>query len=153
MRSFLFSIILGVAAGVAVSAAESASLPKIKGKIDPSHEPDMPFTSQLAGVPVSEQPGAAPAPFDNAAKVWTLPELIDEALKRNPNTVQAWELANAAAADVKVARSAYYPTVTVGANGGASHTTTPLFPGTETTDQFTAATSVSIKLFSPSCST
>jgi len=121
------------------------SLPDIKGKTEPSREPYQPFVNSPTGVPASEQPTLTPAPFNDPKRVWTLPELVDEGLKRNPNTTEAWALAKSAAADVNVARSAYYPTVTLGGNGGAAHDTTPLYPGSQRVNQFTAGPQIQIE--------
>jgi outer membrane protein len=44
-------------------------------------------------------------------KVYTLPELIDLAESHNPETRVAWERARARAADLGIARSAFYPTL------------------------------------------
>src|SRR5262249_54401550 len=114
-----------------LAAGPQDGLPRLEGKIDPSPDPNQPFVRQLGGLPSSERITSLPAPFDKLDKVWTLPELVDEALRRNPATTRDWKLAHAAAADVGTAKSAYAPTVTLGGNGGASHETSPLFPGQE----------------------
>ncbi|NCC52827.1 MAG: TolC family protein [Spartobacteria bacterium] len=46
-----------------------------------------------------------------------LPELIDMAMRNNPDLRQAWETARAAQANVGVAQAPYMPTVTVSGNG------------------------------------
>jgi hypothetical protein len=48
----------------------------------------------------------------NPARVYTLPELIDLAEMHNPETRVAWEAARERAAEVGIALSAYYPTLT-----------------------------------------
>lgn len=83
-------------------------------------QPNGPFVNPASGLPNSERPAIPPA-FQNSQKEWTLPELVDQALQRNPSTRQQWELAQAAAAQVGVAKSAYYPTITAGADTDASH--------------------------------
>ncbi|MDR1146266.1 MAG: TolC family protein [Verrucomicrobiales bacterium] len=76
-----------------------------------------------------------PAPFDDAAREWTLPELVDEALRRNPRTTQAWQQANALAAQLGVQRALDYPTISVGAEVGGSHVTQPAADGRHTSNQ------------------
>jgi outer membrane protein TolC len=48
----------------------------------------------------------------DAAKVYTLAELIDLAELHNPETRATWELAKVRAASLGIARAAYYPTLT-----------------------------------------
>jgi len=48
----------------------------------------------------------------DAAKVYTLAELIDLAQQHNPETRVAWEEAKARAASLGIARAAFYPTLT-----------------------------------------
>jgi len=48
----------------------------------------------------------------DAAKVYTLAELIDLAQRHNPETRVAWEEAKAKAASLGIARAAFYPTLT-----------------------------------------
>lgn len=48
----------------------------------------------------------------DAAKVYTLAELIDVAQQHNPETRVAWEQAKARAASLGIARAAFYPTLT-----------------------------------------
>jgi outer membrane protein TolC len=48
----------------------------------------------------------------DAAKVYTLAELIDLAQQHNPETRVAWEQAKARAASLGIARAAFYPTLT-----------------------------------------
>lgn len=50
---------------------------------------------------------------DIPARPLTLPDLVDIALCRNPQTAAAWANARAAAADVGIARSGYLPSVDV----------------------------------------
>ena len=50
-------------------------------------------------------------PFQNAAKPYTLADLIDMAESNNPETRVAWERARAQAASLGVARSELYPTL------------------------------------------
>jgi outer membrane protein len=48
----------------------------------------------------------------DAAKIYTLAELIDLAQQHNPETRVAWEQAKARAASLGIARAAFYPTLT-----------------------------------------
>src|ERR1700721_1967947 len=48
----------------------------------------------------------------DAAKVYTLAELIDLAQQHNPETRVAWEQAKARAASLGIARASFYPTLT-----------------------------------------
>jgi len=66
-------------------------------------------------------------------KVWTLSDLVNEALMRNPSTHSAWESANAAAADLGTAKANYYPTVTLSGSVSGYYSRTPTFPGATTT--------------------
>ncbi|HSI85576.1 MAG TPA: TolC family protein [Candidatus Methylacidiphilales bacterium] len=59
---------------------------------------------------------------------WTLAGLVDEALRRHPATQSAWHLARAATQDVKAAKSAYYPTVTLNVDHTGSYATQDSFP-------------------------
>jgi outer membrane protein len=45
-------------------------------------------------------------------KFYTLPELIDLAEKHNPETRASWQRAKIRAAELGIARSAYFPTLT-----------------------------------------
>jgi len=87
------------------------------------NQPTGPFVNAAAGLPNSERL-SIPKDFQDPNKLWTLPELIDQALQRNPSTRQQWSLAQAAAAQVGVAKSAYYPTVIGGADAGATQAST-----------------------------
>lgn len=69
----------------------------------------------------------------------SLLELVDLALARHPATRQAWATARQAAAQVGVARSLYWPTLTLSGRAGLSHATSPTFPGFSEVDQWTGA--------------
>ena len=64
----------------------------------------------------------------------TLPLLLDEALRHNPATRAAWEQTRASVAGVGVARSAYYPTLTLQGTAQPSHATNPDYAGGGNTD-------------------
>jgi outer membrane protein TolC len=117
-------------------AAEPASGPvRVEEGVDPSSTSTKLFTSQEAGLPSSAREVNVTAPFDDANHAWTLPELVDEALKRNPQTTQAWQQANSLAAQLGVQKAQNYPTISVGAEGGASHTTQPTADSRNTSNQ------------------
>jgi outer membrane protein len=70
--------------------------------------------------PVSPSPGKRQsAPEDpcrlnkDSGHAWTLVDVIDQALCNNPQTRQAWANARFQAAQVGIAKSAYFPTVTL----------------------------------------
>ncbi len=106
-----------------------------------SSSPSQPFVAQ----PVELSPGEVPLSFGDTNKVWTLPELVDEALEHNPTTTQAWEQANAAAAQVGVAKSAYAPKVTLGVSGTAAHDTEAGYLGAQEINQLNAAPQLQIQ--------
>lgn len=56
------------------------------------------------------------APSSSSSQIWTLPALTDYALSHNPNTTLAWAQVQAAAANVGITRSAYWPTIDVTAD-------------------------------------
>jgi outer membrane protein len=68
---------------------------------------------------VSAPPVAAAREID-AQKTYGTAELIDVALRHNPDTRQAWESARAAAARTGIAESAYLPVLVAQAMGGYS---------------------------------
>ncbi len=82
----------------------------------------------------------APAPD----REWGLFELVDVGLERNPGTRQAWQNARSAAAQAGVARSAYYPTLTLTGAGGPGHTTTPTYPGFSKNEQISGGPGLAV---------
>jgi hypothetical protein len=85
-------------------------------EVKPPASPTVPYAG--SGMPVSAREVTLTAPFNDANREWTLPELLDEALKRNPSTAQAWQQANALAAQLGVQKALNYPTISVGVQGG-----------------------------------
>lgn len=85
----------------------------------------LPRRFELPRVPSLDQP-SEPSAID-PAHVYTLPELIDVAERRNHATRLAWELARQAATAVGVAQAALLPTVTLQALAGYERTASP-FP-------------------------
>ena len=55
-----------------------------------------------------------------AAHIYTLPELIDIAMRTNPDTRLSWERARAAAARLERAESDYLPILALNAQAGYS---------------------------------
>jgi outer membrane protein len=72
--------------------------------------PERPWQG-ASGIPPGAVARSAPAFVPDAAKIYTLPELIDIAEQNNPDTRVAWEYAKARAADVGIAKSTLYPTL------------------------------------------
>ena len=99
-RVFTFAAVLALLAGVA--AAQQA--PPM---------PDKPFHAP-AEAGLARDLAAHPEPkYEmDAAKQYTLAELIDLAELHNPETRMAWQEARARADSLGIARSAYYPTLT-----------------------------------------
>lgn len=128
-----------------LAAEDKPALPPLKGNIAPTKTSDEPFVAQPSGLPESERQAVAAVSLIGPDKVWTLPALIDEALRRNPSTSESWQTARAAEAQVGVAKSSYYPTVTVSASGGPSHATSPVYPGTTTLDQWSGGPQMQIQ--------
>ncbi len=132
-----------------VRAEDLPPLPPVHGNISPSGAPNEPFTTQPSGLPPAERTTTDATvligPQKESARTWTLPELVDEALRRNPSTSEAWQNARASEADLGVAKSYYYPTVTLSASGGPSHSTAPIYPGTSTVDQWAGGPELDIQ--------
>ncbi len=85
---------------------------------------------------MKEEPGERPVLLEKEEKppetlkpafeAFSLAELVDVALRMNPSTRRAWDLARAAAAQWAVSRGDYYPTITgdasaMGMGGDTSH--------------------------------
>jgi len=89
-----------------------------EGRIAPGTAP-APETAWTALPPAPPPAAAAPGPVPHAipqdlqalAKGFALNDLIDLALRTNPDTRAAWAAARAAAADLGSQRGAYYPTI------------------------------------------
>lgn len=145
VRMLVGFIVLMTLATARLQAEEKEKLPPLKGDIAPAKTADEPFVGQPSGLPESERQAMASVSLIGPEKVWSLPQLIDEALRRNPSTNQAWETARAAESQLGVAKSAYYPTVTVSGSVGPSHTTSPAYPGTTTLDQISGGPQMQIQ--------
>ena len=75
--------------------------------------PDKPWHSKVEKDVARELVADRRPTYDiDPAKVYTLSELIDLAETHNPETRVAWESARARAAELGIARSAFYPTLT-----------------------------------------
>ncbi len=138
MPALILVLLLWGGSTVFGQAADSIapSRTTVEDGVNPSASPSQPFVSHFGNLPDSEKAvRQLPPPFNDPNKIWTLPELVDQALKRNPSTAQAWEQANSAAAQLGVQKAANYPTISMGANGGPSHTTSPTYPGYSTTNE------------------
>ena len=103
----------------------------------------------MGGIPVeerqvSEGPGGKGIMLGTEAHPFTLPQLLDEALRRNPSTREQWELTLASVANLGIARSAYYPTVTLSGSGGPTYQTTPAFEDGAKTSGFSYGPEVQV---------
>jgi outer membrane protein len=66
-------------------------------------------------------PVLALSDVQNYIRKWSLPELIDLALRNNPRTKLTWEQSKAAAAAMKSGQGAYYPSSNVGLQYSQNH--------------------------------
>lgn len=80
----------------------------------------------------------------SADRKLSLLELVDLALGRHPSTRRAWATARQSAAQAGSARSAYYPTLTLGGSAGRVATTSPTYPGFSEVDQWVGAPQLSL---------
>lgn len=103
--------------------------PDVVGDISPAPNPTTAFTSQPSGVPSDQRQRLKNMANAAVGRNWTLPQLIDEALRRNPTTRVTWQQARSAAANVKVAEAAFWPTLTMNLGGEAAYETQPSFEG------------------------
>lgn len=79
----------------------------------PAPSPDKPWHAKIENdVARTLVADRQPTYSIDPGKVFTLPELIDLAEMHNPDTRVTWEAARERAAEVGIARSAYYPTLT-----------------------------------------
>lgn len=75
--------------------------------------PDKPWHSKVEkSVAMELAADHSPSYYIDPDKVYTLPELIDLAETHNPETRITWEVAREHAAELGIARSAFYPTLT-----------------------------------------
>jgi outer membrane protein TolC len=78
-----------------------------------SSSPDKPWHSKVEKDVARELLANRQPTYDvDRGRVYSLPELIDLAEMHNPETRVAWETARERAADVGIARSAFFPTLT-----------------------------------------
>jgi outer membrane protein TolC len=75
---------------------------------------------------------------------FSLVELVEVALGRQPTTRQAWYQARSSAAQVGVAESAWFPTLTLKGSGGPSHSTNPTYPGFSRINQISGGPGLSL---------
>jgi outer membrane protein len=119
------------------AALFSANLYSPAKEVQPPANPATPYVTssgRIGGIPdEARQIYGQEDSRTLTGKVWTLPDLINEALMRNPSTRSAWESANASAADLGTAKANYYPTVTLSGYVSGAYSRTPTFPGATTT--------------------
>src|SRR5215831_4118100 len=102
--------------------------------------PDHPWDASLAKPYLKTPPRLQPASTLDPAKIYTLSELVNIGEENNPETRVAWQNAKARAADVGIAQSALYPTLS--ASALARSTRFGMFYGTSFEQQ-------TIETFSP----
>ena len=82
--------------------------------------PDHPWDSSAARQSLKAPPPLAPAVTLDAARIYTLSELVDLAEHNNPDTRVSWENAKARAADLGISQSTLYPTLAAAALAGST---------------------------------
>ncbi len=137
VRLFIFSAFL--LASVSVLRAQSGYFPEIFPNANISTSPaafwqaDRSTSRAITNKPL---PAKADDPELVGGNPLRLVELITLSLRRNPASLQAWELARADAARLGEAKSPYYPTVTfqaqVGKNNSVNSEQTQYTPTTRT---------------------
>jgi outer membrane protein TolC len=109
--------------------APPESFPVLRATPVAPPDPSAPFTDGPPGLPEEDRQSALAAHGFDRKREWTLPQLVDEALRRNPSTKAAWYNARASIANAKVAESAYYPQATVTASVTPSDIQSPNYQG------------------------
>ena len=117
--------------------------------VSPS-EPFVGSNGAQGGIPVPARqiglgPGGESVTLGTEGHPFDLPQLLDEALRRNPSTRQAWEQTMASVANVKIAQSAYASTVTLQGTAQASHSTNPGYQGGGNSDTLSAGPALQIQ--------
>jgi len=109
-----------LASGCSVPAALQAwdPLPLAPAAPDRTWTPQEPPTELRAPADAWQQASGATLPVEQ--KTHDLPDVVDVALRNNPETRRAWEDSRAAAARYGRSLSAYYPEVSVEATAGPS---------------------------------
>lgn len=108
------ALLAAVGAGLA-SALTGCDYPRLRSGPDPEALASPRYVAEWR-VPAGVNPPSATQPQGNALveadQTYTLPGLIDLALRANPETRQSWEEARAAAARLGRSESAWYPALT-----------------------------------------
>jgi outer membrane protein len=106
----------------------TSSVPSIGGKSAVSPAPGTPYAPPRGAVPAVPDSSMARAtlppdiaPHDTSL---SLPEVVDVALRNNPQTALAWSQARTAAFEYGSARGTFFPAVSASANLGRSQSTT-----------------------------
>jgi outer membrane protein len=106
----------------------TSSVPSIGGKSAVSPAPGTPYAPPRGAVPAEPDSSKARAtlppdiaPHDTSL---SLPEVVDVALRNNPQTALAWSQARTAAFEYGSARGTFFPAVSASANLGRSQSTT-----------------------------
>jgi outer membrane protein TolC len=82
---------------------------------NPPAVPDHPWDASLSKLSLKAPPRQLGAPTLDPAKIYTLSELVNIGEANNPETRVAWQNAKARAADVGIAKSTLYPTLSAAA--------------------------------------
>ena len=106
---------LGVLGALTVLAAGCSLLPKknIQDAVAPApHEPwTPPPAARMPEEPAHASAPDIPAEYTKPGATLSLGQLVDVALRNNPQTREAWHVARAAAAEVGTKRAQYFPYV------------------------------------------
>ena len=109
------AVLLVFAAGIG-ACAHHAPAPT------PPNDPSRPWTPPEAPSAMLPAPAVIPDPSMEPGRVYALPDLIDLAMRTNPETRLAWERARAAAARLGRADADYLPILAVDVQAGYSRT-------------------------------
>jgi len=104
-------------------------------------------TSASAAVPRCTPSPEAPGEISVPAGGFTLPELVEIALRHNPSTRRAWASVRAAEAAAGMARGAYWPAIELSAGIDRVDGTLPLFPSKITENYFQGSAALTYLLF------
>jgi outer membrane protein TolC len=137
-----------------VVACRSAPLPRIDGAPAAPTSPSEPWRVPRGAVPPEPRAGesgalvAMPADVAPRSGALTLPDVVDVALRNNPQTQLSWAQARVGAAQYGAAAASYIPTVDASVNAAYSQTTVgQTLGGTGTRRSITPAVTLSYLLF------
>jgi outer membrane protein len=142
----------GLVIATALAGCTSAPVPHIAGAPSAPPSPSEPWRVPRGVVPAEPRPDSAIAalPPDVAGRVGALAlgDVVDIALRNNPQTQLSWAQARAGAAQYGAAAASYLPTVDAAVNGSYSQTTVgQTLGGTGTRRVVTPSVTLSYLLF------